>query len=420
MVRIGCDIVPKEALMLLPPVLEVYVAWHPDDEEGRRVADWLLDHFHGTAFSGLVGGAVEVYIRNTSWRLPGDSPRPMPFMAPLPAGLSRPTMTAVLPVLGVGLARAVQSDRNWADYVAEIGRAADQNPDVGVYPLLVHRQAVNGTRLADLLGSLHRLPPECAEDRGELGRELAQGIAQVIGDPMEETLQVFVSHTKRHAPDEESNAVSDLVSRVLGVLSETHLLEFFDQRSLQPGERWEDRLEREASRSCMLAIRTDLYASRSMCQHEVRVAKEAELPVVVLHAITGQEERGSFLLDHVPSVQTSLEDPEATEAAVRRAVNVLVDEALKRVLWRHQRPKLDALGFDWLPVHAPEPVTLLPRLVTMSRHGSDEPMMVMHPDPPLGSDETQVLELMCEVAGLHRVEVLTPRTFAGRGGQAQL
>lgn len=46
--------------MLIPPILEVFVLWHPEDAAGRRVADTLLEHFHGTAFDGLVGGAVEV------------------------------------------------------------------------------------------------------------------------------------------------------------------------------------------------------------------------------------------------------------------------------------------------------------------------------------------------------------------------
>lgn len=49
--------------MLLPPVLEIFVVWHPGDDAGATVAGWLLDHFHGTAFSGLIGGAVEVYTR---------------------------------------------------------------------------------------------------------------------------------------------------------------------------------------------------------------------------------------------------------------------------------------------------------------------------------------------------------------------
>ena len=50
---------------MLPPVLEIYVVWHTKDAEGQTIADTLLGHFRGTAFSGLIGGAVEVYVRST-------------------------------------------------------------------------------------------------------------------------------------------------------------------------------------------------------------------------------------------------------------------------------------------------------------------------------------------------------------------
>ena len=46
--------------MPTPPILEIYVVWHPDDVNGEAVADQLTKHFHGPAYSGLAGGAVEV------------------------------------------------------------------------------------------------------------------------------------------------------------------------------------------------------------------------------------------------------------------------------------------------------------------------------------------------------------------------
>jgi hypothetical protein len=60
--------------VLIPPILEIYVLWHPDDGDGARIFTELFDHFHGTTFSGLVGGAVEVYERSQGWRGPGTPP----------------------------------------------------------------------------------------------------------------------------------------------------------------------------------------------------------------------------------------------------------------------------------------------------------------------------------------------------------
>ena len=48
-------------MAMLPPVLEIYVVWHPDDESGQDIADEIIQHFRGSAFTGLIGGAVEVF-----------------------------------------------------------------------------------------------------------------------------------------------------------------------------------------------------------------------------------------------------------------------------------------------------------------------------------------------------------------------
>ena len=58
--------------MPLPPILEIFVVWHPGDRDGRTVSDALMDHFHSRIFSGLAGGAFEVYNRSTGWVSPTD------------------------------------------------------------------------------------------------------------------------------------------------------------------------------------------------------------------------------------------------------------------------------------------------------------------------------------------------------------
>lgn len=40
---------------MLPPVLEIYVVWHPGDDEGALAARQLTDHFHGTENESRVG-----------------------------------------------------------------------------------------------------------------------------------------------------------------------------------------------------------------------------------------------------------------------------------------------------------------------------------------------------------------------------
>lgn len=408
----------------MPPILEIYVVWHPSDRSGVAIAEGLVAHFHGPAFAGLVGGAVEVYLRSEGWEAPGEPPRPLPFATPLPHGLPAPTLTAVVPLLGSALARAVQDGAAWSDY---LGTLADSNrlADVGVFPLVIDREGVDGTALGQLLGGIQPLQAAGATDAARLAGDLAHSITGLAKGGVDQRLQVFLSHTKWHSvaerpevegrPDEVAALVEDIREAING----THLDVFFDAASLQPGSDWHERLVAEAGRSALLVVRSDRYAEREWCQREVLVAKRADLPMVTLLAVRSGEDRGSFLLDHGPTVALDDRDGQTRLDSISAALHCLVDEALKRALWDRQRAVLAHRGFDWLPVHAPEPTTVIHWLQSQqaARPADGAPLVILHPDPPLGPDEhTVVADLIHLVDPAALVDILTPRTFANRGG----
>ncbi|WP_264020104.1 hypothetical protein, partial [Mycobacterium kubicae] len=62
--------------MPVPPILDVYVVWHPGDVVGEDVFRRLHRHFHSETYSGLAGGAVEVYGRSAAWEPGSSAPRP--------------------------------------------------------------------------------------------------------------------------------------------------------------------------------------------------------------------------------------------------------------------------------------------------------------------------------------------------------
>jgi len=408
--------------MTVPPILEVYVLWHPDDPLGSSIGDQLIEHFHGPAYAGLAGGAVEVYLRSTAWSEPGGPPRPLPFMDPLPARLPAGQITVVIPVIGRSMARAFRDSPQWSEYLKAVfeadaeDRTSDGRSVVAVMPLFVPGADLSGSELAVLSSRLQSLPKASASSPEVLSREVAQAIAQRIArefkaSDLEERVTVFVSHTL-HAANSEDDP-DRLMATVQEVLHSTHLDSFFDAHDIQVAEEWEAKLDAEAARHALLMVRTDNYSSRNWTQREVLAAKTHDIPIVSLYAVRREEQRGSFLMDHVPVVACPVGQE---REAIERALNRLVDEALKRALWLVQRSYLERDGFDWLPVHAPEPLTLAAWLRT---HDIDREahMVVMHPDPPLGPNERQVIHDLCDVAGLSgSLEILTPRTFATRGG----
>ena len=269
-----------------------------------------------------------------------------------------------------------------------------------------------------MLGDLQALAQASAEDSALLCRELSQSVAQLVGDPFGERLGVFISHTKRHSPDEEPDYVDELVACVRKTIADTHLHAYFDVADLQPGTDWDQELRSKAASSALLAVRTDLYASREWCQREFLIAKQAGMPIVTLNAIHRTDERGSFLMDHVPMVGYWQVDEETMQSSVEQALNMLVDVALMRALWGIQQEILRDMGFSWTPLHAPEPVTLIPWLLGNQQRAKDEgSILVMHPDPPLGPEEASVIDELFKVAGVHgMIDIFTPRTYASRAG----
>ena len=411
---------------MLPPVLEIYVLWHPDDPEGAGIAEILLEHFRGTAFSGLIGGAVEVYVRSESGTgEPNEAPRPLPCVQPMPYGVLEPSLTAVVVVAGAELASDVEIRGTWHDYLKVLVDARTANPEtVGIFAVRTANHVFEGTRLGALLGDILGIAgSEFGTDEfaATLCRDLAQGVAQ-MGELVHARITVFVSHTKRLSPMEQPG-ISSLVQLVRDVISETRLDEFFDAHDLQANQDWVPALDAAASTGALLAVRTDLYSSRPWCQREVLTAKRNGMPVVILDALTDGEERGSFVMDHVPRTPGRQVDNEWRRTDVVRALGQLVDECLKRVLWRRQRELAELttlpLHVTWWAAHAPEPTTFLAWLVSTDGRSAagDKPIVVLHPDPPLGPDEQAVLSQLAEVANLRDgIEFLTPRGLAARGG----
>ena len=413
---------------MLPPVLEIYIVHHPDELGGRDLAVQSFEHFHGTSFSGLLGGGIEVYTRAAAWASAGGPPRPIPFPgSPPPNGLASAAYVVVVPVVGVALLRAVQADEPWAEFIQTFVSAQARDPaHVGVFPLMLHPGTGEGTRLSRMLGPYQAIAAPSGlgdpEPATELrGRDLSQGIAQfMLGG--HSRLEVFVSHTRRPAPAETD--VDLLVRTVREIIRDTRLGEFFDASDLQPGRDWGPELLAHAATGAMLALRTDLYAGRNWCQREIVTAKQAGMPIVILDSLGRGEERGSFLMDHVPRIPVRDVGKSWSKADIRRGLNLLVDECLKRVVWDVQRRlaagRPDTSDAWWAP-HAPEPITFAHWLRTERAAGRRRPgpedIRILHPDPPLGQEERKALDGIAKLMGVEgTVDVMTPRALAARGG----
>lgn len=417
---------------MLSPILEVYVLWHPaDDAAGRRLMECLVGHFHGNAYSGLLGGAIEVFARSQGWLEAAGSPRPLPPTMPDSSlGVPATELTAVVVWMGLGLARAVEAEGSaWGSWLETLrGRQDEAQDRLRVFPV---RPAAGGSppdcRLQQLVPAqaIIDLQPEAT------CRDLAQGMAQWAADRdgSASRLSVFISHTKHD--DSGSQRVANLIAQVRARIDgASRLGSFFDSNALQPGADWAAQLHEGASRMALLALRTDLYAGREWCQREMLLAKRHGVPVVVLDAPLRGEDRGSFLMDNVTRIPVRPAGEHWVDEDIDVGLARLVDASLQRELWRRQCAGAqwpEDVSVDWWSPHAPEPATLVDWLGPLSaaraadssesaRADADRPLLILHPDPPLGPEERDVLDRIARLTGGRGgLDIVTPRLLAARG-----
>jgi hypothetical protein len=409
-------------------VLEIYVVWHPDDHEGQDILHEFIEHFHGSSYTGLLGGAIEVFGRSRGAGHAMDAPRPIPLPCKACDGGVEPAhYVAFVPVLGNGLALATRSaEAPWRRYLQTLADTVAATPArCQAFPVYLKAAPSSRTVLEPLfpnkqpIGAANPLHPPTSLQAMRC-RDLAQSLAQWIGPTPQQSIRVFISHTKRTAHVDEG--VGPLVDAVRSVIANTRLESFFDAQNLPPGADWDKALRENAASSALLALRTDLYATRDWCQREILIAKNAGAPLTMLDALDRGESRGSFLMDHVPRVPTRRTATGATRADVEHALDLLVDKCLERALWLAQREiatENPALDIDWWAPQAPEPATLIEWLTTRST-GNDadtsrETLTVLHPDPPLGEEEKATLAKIVRAVKPHQtLDLLTPRSLGAR------
>lgn len=185
---------------MLPPILEIYVVWHPDDADGAAVAKDLASHFHGGCYANMLGGAVEVYARSAGWQAVDDAPRPIVWPSAktvngdaAAATVAPAQYVAVVPVIGLGLLRAANREGGpWDRWLQEALAAAQADPaHVTVLPLRLPGVPLQG-RLAAKLPATQLLAepdphtpaglglPLPALRRRDLVQALARGCARAI------------------------------------------------------------------------------------------------------------------------------------------------------------------------------------------------------------------------------------------------
>lgn len=373
--------------------LRIYVVFDPAFKQGLKWVDWLTEAFGGLGMQRDERRyGVPVQWRSAAWGAPqkdlSDSSHPRRI------ALDQAARHCVLLLVDAGMTgfRAAR----WRTYVDALRRDMASRGDRDLLvPVLIGGDVA---QLGSLPQAIRDVVPDLPDDQPACTRFLVQLLNALLVSRQPRELRathvpghgIFVSHAKRDGWITAMRIVETL-TRIKGG---SHPAFFLDVDSLVPGADYEQRFVEAIGTGSLLALVSDAYHGRPWCRWEVLTAKRLGRPIVVADLSNGRVERTLPYLGNVPSLRipvASGKENEIPDEAIEQLTQALLAEALRFELWyEHAHARMESAGGCWRLVARP------PELADMADAGqpasSDgRPDWIVYPDPPLGSEELDLL-----------------------------
>lgn len=369
------------------PPFSIAIIWHPGFQDGAGIAAHLHEHFRGDTFRGAAREGIRVFHHSQ----PALGER-----VPPPLQMVPDRCLAVILLVEDHLQKGLED--GWRDYLNGALDAVEATCgaslvfpvafDPGAFSTLPRLRGANFIRWYDLKESpLLRLTAVLTH---ELSRLLVPWVRAVEGghalppeidDEPPEPINVFISHSKLDG--------EELAIQVRDAIHQSSLKSFFDVHDIPPGWDFAKVIRGKIKKSALLVVQTDSFASREWCRLEVLTARRFEVPVVVLNALREGEPRSFPYCGNVPVVMGG----DLDESRITRALARLLDENLKDLYWRLQRESLLGMARKLDP--APLLFRRAPDLLALVSL-DPKPRLIVHPDPPLGNAEAEVLRSLIQ------------------------
>jgi hypothetical protein len=218
----------------------------------------------------------------------------------------------------------------------------------------------------------------------ELCRQL-QGAPQGIVKESRAPTKLFLSHTKL-----DIDLDPKVVSALIDYLDHSQPVRaWVDSGDIDAGSPFAEEITKGIGDSSLLCVLTDNYSTREWCRKEIILAKQHQRPVVVVAAFSQQEVRSFPYLGNVPvfrwpcvpASKTAAEITAINHAAAVAAVDLMLKETLRHL---HATASLQQTKQEGDEVFARPP-----ELLSLFR--AKGAAAVLYPDPPLGSEELELL-----------------------------
>lgn len=369
--------------------LNIYIIWHPNYKDGQEISQYLYAQFCRDYKKPLLRTlGVPVYFRSVPG-IDSDSPNTINY--------EEAEYNAIIPLISDEFC----IDKNYKKYIEMITKECSDNNKNKIFPVAINKSAYSFSQIlskinfirADKIASL-----ECTNNElfpylktsilHELCRMLLNMSAAIDEkDSLYSTpapIKLFISHSKHDETKNEALKFRDYIN------TNTQLKTFFDANDIAYGSLFGEEIKNSVKGSTVLvAFQSDSYSEREWCRIEVLTAKSLGCPVVIVNAVQNGEKRTFPYMGNYPSIRLS-----------ENNFADIVCLTLEQVLYNNYTSTMINNITDLYKIKTDSILSNSPELYSFVQLKEDKKSserdfhLTIYPDPPLGSEEMEVLNKM--------------------------
>ena len=366
--------------------LSVFIVWHPDYLEGQQTADFLYSVLCRDSTKPLIRSmGIPVYFRNKNVSETNQ---------PLEINFTESEYTAVIALVSDEFV----NDSNYGKFLDSIfDKCEIEKQKRRVYPVAISKSAYNVSTKFSAINFIRVDRSKLVCDKEEIVSINSQIKTPILHElcrllmnmkkATDETeslatsppIKLFISHSKHDESKLDASKFRDYIN------SQTQLKTFFDTNDISYGSNFGEEIKKAAKESALVVFQSDSYADREWCRIEVLEAKTAGCPIVIVNAVQNGEKRAFPYLGNYPSIR------------FKNNFIEIIDLTLEQVLFNlYTKIFLDSLT-DLYKIKTDKILSTSPELfnfIQLKKKGlnqEEEYSLVIYPDPPLGSEEMEIL-----------------------------
>lgn len=367
--------------------LSVFIVWHPDYLEGQQMADFLYSFLCRDSSKPLIRSmGIPVYFRST---------KAENLTQPIKIDFAESEFTAVIALISDEFV----VDKEFGNYLDKIFDECNSVSDKRrVYPIAISKNAFNVSVKFSPINFIRAIKTninDCNTDTkrsifSQIKSPILHELCRLLMNMKKATdeidsltisppIKLFISHSKHDESQLDAAKFRDYIN------SQTQLKTFFDINDIAYGSNFGDEIKKAAHESALVVFQSDSYADREWCRIEVLEAKSAGCPIVIVNAVQHGEKRAFPYLGNYPSLR------------FKNNFIDIIDLTLEQVLFNlYTKAFLDSLT-DMYGIKADRILSTSPELfnfIQLKAQGLNDGEsfgLVVYPDPPLGSEEMEIL-----------------------------